>query len=186
MIFPRKTYKLANGCMTCAKLRPRGQREVTPRKYQDRKWGLTFEKKPWRASRLAYCLNVAPISSHPSGNDEFVLHTCDNEWCINPAHLYLGTIKQNTKDKFERHPTIHAIMSEGSKRAWKNRSKELRAKSLAKLYGQKGQPSYIRDQESRQRSANSRRANWAQLTPEQYAERCYNISKGKLQKKVSQ
>jgi len=29
----------------------------------------------------------------------FVLHKCGNGWCVNPAHLYEGTQKQNIADK---------------------------------------------------------------------------------------
>lgn len=31
-----------------------------------------------------------------------VLHTCDNPACINPAHLYLGTSKDNMQDQLAR------------------------------------------------------------------------------------
>lgn len=49
------------------------------------------------ASRLAYFLwyNKDPGSM-------MVLHTCDNRRCCNPHHLYLGDVKQNSRDMVER------------------------------------------------------------------------------------
>ena len=32
--------------------------------------------------------------------DKFVLHACDTKNCVNPSHLYLGTLKQNMQDKY--------------------------------------------------------------------------------------
>jgi hypothetical protein len=46
------------------------------------------------ASRMAFQLTKGEII-----NDLFVLHTCDNPRCCNPAHLYLGTDADNARDK---------------------------------------------------------------------------------------
>lgn len=39
------------------------------------------------------------------GPKELVCHTCDNRWCINIDHLYVGTHADNARDCVERHPT---------------------------------------------------------------------------------
>lgn len=31
-----------------------------------------------------------------------ILHKCDVTWCVNPAHLYAGTAKQNSEDAVRR------------------------------------------------------------------------------------
>jgi hypothetical protein len=33
---------------------------------------------------------------------DWVLHRCDNRRCVNPAHLYVGGVKENVKDMWER------------------------------------------------------------------------------------
>lgn len=60
------------------------------------------------AHRISWTLKHGMI---PKGL--FVLHKCDNPACVNPKHLYLGTQKQNIKDREERFKGIH----------WKDRDK---------------------------------------------------------------
>lgn len=47
--------------------------------------------------RVAYALAVGPLTE---GLD--VRHACDNRKCCNPAHLSLGTRKQNMRDAVDR------------------------------------------------------------------------------------
>jgi hypothetical protein len=59
--------------------------------------GLTY-----RANRVAWMLTRGPI---PDGWG--VLHTCDNPWCVNPDHLFIGTQKINMEDKKGKGRTHH-------------------------------------------------------------------------------
>ena len=53
--------------------------------------------KSERAHRVAWMLaNQKPIGKY------FILHSCDNPKCVNPAHLRRGTHRDNEKDKVNR------------------------------------------------------------------------------------
>lgn len=111
MKFPRTT-KVVNerGCiaqeMLDAHCKPLGKFQTKGRP------NMLYQGERWLSYRLSFHLNVAPIPKGPgSMKDGLVLHRCDNEWCVNPDHLYLGSAKDNTRDIYERNNVVRKKLS---------------------------------------------------------------------------
>ena len=61
------------------------------------------------AHRVLYHLFVAPV---PAAKD--VLHRCGTRQCVNPRHLYIGTHRDNMRDRLLQghHPNAHLTARE--------------------------------------------------------------------------
>lgn len=56
-----------------------------------------FGRLPQPCHRVAWILTFGEIP-----DDLWVLHQCDNPPCVNPAHLFLGTVQDNATDKMAK------------------------------------------------------------------------------------
>lgn len=60
-------------------------------------WTDALGGKGYGKHRKAYKLYNGPVPAALQ-----VRHTCDNKWCVNPAHLKIGTQRDNEADKRAR------------------------------------------------------------------------------------
>ena len=57
----------------------------------------SFRTRPLRAHRVSWEIHNGPI---PTGL--CVLHRCDVRCCVNPKHLFLGTLLDNNRDRAQK------------------------------------------------------------------------------------
>lgn len=75
---------------------------------------IAFEGKPYyHAHRASYAEFVGPI---PDGM--WVLHKCDNRPCVNPDHLFLGSMQDNVDDRNRKKRQARGDQVGTSKLTW--------------------------------------------------------------------
>lgn len=77
---------------------------------QHRQKGFPYGKF-WYEGKVQMAHRVSWLMAHPGEPipaNHYVLHSCDNPSCVNPAHLFLGTPKDNTQDMIAKGRDIAA------------------------------------------------------------------------------
>jgi hypothetical protein len=121
--FPVDYVHMPNGCVAVWRAKSGSRKKAGPCLVG--RPAILFEGEAWKVARLSYHLNVASLPKTPETLKEGITcHHCDNAWCINPKHIYLGTAKQNTADIFVRNKFVRRRMSKaqrGNQRAKGNK-----------------------------------------------------------------
>lgn len=82
-----------------------------------------------KAHRLSYEIHKGKIPT-----DLCVCHSCDNRWCVNPEHLWLGTRQQNTADMMMKERDWHP---HGESISWAKLT-DKNVKRIRKIYTKRG------------------------------------------------
>lgn len=90
---------------------------------------LWFRGKTMGAHRASWLAHRGPI---PGGM--FVCHRCDNRWCINPDHLFLGTFDDNMADMKAKGRAARGVRARSAKLSPASIAEAARLRGLGLTY----------------------------------------------------
>jgi hypothetical protein len=112
----KEYYKKMNAIMNIPEIRETYRKEFIDRCMMDGDC-MRLDNKVFSNSRPKFYGVTAAVVSYKMFLGEvprgmWVLHHCDNGWCVNPEHLYLGTKQDNHLDIVMRQRSIRKLTIE--------------------------------------------------------------------------
>jgi len=83
--------------------------------------------------RISWVITNGTINNDNSYHGTCVCHKCDTTSCVNPGHLFLGTQKENTRDRENKNRGNHAKGNANGSRKYPERLIRGEARSNSKL-----------------------------------------------------
>ncbi len=95
------------------------------------------DKKIYKSHRISWILANGQIPKDNSGYGTMLIcHTCDNTFCQNPNHLFLGTQKDNIDDKVNKYRQVYGEKN-GRHKLTEKEVLEIKQKYIPRIYTQK-------------------------------------------------
>lgn len=101
-LYRKRFVSLFDKTKTCWVWRSAAKSKIRPR--------FQIKHKSYLAYRIAYVIYKGAIHKGLQ-----VCHSCDNIYCVNPNHLWLGTQKQNLQDCRNKQRHMHGVDHTGTR-----------------------------------------------------------------------
>jgi len=91
---------------------------------------FAMDGKNIRAHKMSWLLHYGPV---PAGM--YVCHHCDNPSCVNPAHLFIGTPRDNYEDMWKKGRSPRKLTDEDVLAIYQLRAGHTDCRIIARQYG---------------------------------------------------
>lgn len=77
--------------------------------------GFNICHTAFAAHRVSFVLYKGPLEDNGSYHGSCVCHRCDNPGCVNPSHLFKGTVLDNARDSSKKDRVLHGVRNNAVK-----------------------------------------------------------------------